>query len=652
MNHDKKPFKGSNPSIKEKKHDQATNSHKKPGRMHGGGGGRGHGPAGMMPGEKAKDFKGSMKKLVSHLSSYKVQILLVMIFAVLSAAFTIIGPKILAEATNELFAGIMNMVTGSTDGINFTRIAQILSLLLGLYLLSAFFMYIQGFIMIDVSSKVSYNLRNAIGTKIHKLPLKYFDTMTHGEVLSRVTNDVDVLNQTLNQSITQIISSVTTMIGVLAMMLSISWLMTLITLGILPLSVILVMFTVKKSQKYYRAQQEYLGHLNGHVEEMYGGHIVIKAFNKEQKSTEKFEEYNEELFRSGWKSQFISGLMMPMMNFVTNLGYVAICILGAYFTAQGTMTVGGIQAFIQYVRSFTQPILQISNITNVLQQTTAAAERIFEFLEEEEETPDRPLVTVNWTGTPQEGQIQVDGNVEFSHVQFGYDPDKIIIKDFSAMVQKGQKVALVGPTGAGKTTMVKLLMRFYDVNEGSIRIEGQDIKDFSRDDLRSLFGMVLQDTWLYNDTIMENIRFGRLDATDEEVMEAAKAAQADHFIRTLPSSYQMVLNEEASNVSQGQKQLLTIARAILSNPKILILDEATSSVDTRTEILIQKAMDHLMEGRTSFIIAHRLSTIKNADLILCLDDGDIVEQGTHEELLLKGGFYADLYNSQFEKISV
>ena len=617
-----------------------------------GGGGRGPGPMAMMPGEKAKDFKGSIKKLSAHLSAYKTQIIMVMLFAMLSAVFTIVGPKVLAQATNELFTGMMNIVAGGTEGINFTRIAQILILLLGLYLISALFMYLQGFIMIDVSTKVSYDLQNAIAAKINKLPLKYFDTTTHGEVLSRVTNDVDILNHTLNQSITQIISSITTMIGVLVMMLSISWSMTLIALGILPLSFVLVTFTVKKSQKYYRGQQEYLGHLNGHVEEMYGGHIVIKAFNREQKSIEKFEEFNSELYRSGWKSQFISGLMMPMMNFVGNVGYVLICILGAYLTTRGTMTVGGIQAFIQYLRSFTQPVTQIANITNVLQQTVAASERIFEFLDEKEEPPDQPEISVNRNGEPQRGQIQVEGNVEFSHVHFGYDPNKIIINDFSAVVHKGQKIALVGPTGAGKTTIVKLLMRFYELNEGCILIEGHDIREFSRDDLRSLFGMVLQDTWLYNDTIMENIRYGRLDATDEEVVEAARAAQADHFIRTLPDSYQMILNEEATNVSQGQKQLLTIARAILSNPKILILDEATSSVDTRTEILIQKAMDHLMEGRTSFVIAHRLSTIKNADLILCLDNGDIVEQGTHKELLKKGGFYANLYNSQFEKIAI
>jgi ATP-binding cassette subfamily B multidrug efflux pump len=617
-----------------------------------GGGGRGHGPMAMMPGEKAKDFKNSMKKLIAYLSVYKIQIITVMLFAMLSAVFTIVGPKVLAQATNELFSGMMNIVSGGTQGINFTRIAQILMLLLGLYLVSTLFMYLQGFIMTDVSAKVSYDLRNAIAAKINKLPLKYFDTTTHGEVLSRVTNDVDMLNQTLNQSITEIISSITTMIGVLIMMLSISWSMTLIALGILPLSFILVTFTVKKSQKYFRAQQEYLGHLNGHVEEMYGGHIVIKAFNREQQSIEKFEEYNNELFRSGWKSQFISGLMMPMMHFVTNVGYVLICVLGAYLTTRGALTVGGIQAFIQYLRSFTQPVTQIANITNVLQQTAAASERIFEFLDEQEEEPDHPRVSVCWNGKPQEGQLQIEGNVEFSHVRFGYDPNKMIINDFSAVIHKGQKVALVGPTGAGKTTIVKLLMRFYELNDGCILIEGHDIREFARDDLRSLFGMVLQDTWLYNNTIMENIRYGKLDATDEEVIAAARAAQADHFIRTLPDSYQMILNEEATNVSQGQKQLLTIARAILSDPKILILDEATSSVDTRTEILIQKAMDHLMEGRTSFVIAHRLSTIKNADLILCLDQGDIVEQGTHEELLKKGGFYANLYNSQFEKIAI
>jgi ATP-binding cassette subfamily B multidrug efflux pump len=624
-------------------------------RQHGGM----HGPMGMMMGPKAKDFKGSMKKLVSYLSPYKLQILIVMVFAILSTVFTIVGPKILARATNELFAGIMGIVAGSTEGINFAYIGQIMLLLLGLYLISAAFMYLQSFIMTDVSAKVSFDLRNTIAKKINKLPLGYFDTTNHGEVLSRVTNDVDVLNNTLNQSITQIITSVTSMIGVLIMMLSISWKMTLIALGILPVSMVVVLLTVTKSQKHFRKQQEYLGHINGHVEEMYGGHIVMKAFNGEKRSAEKFEGYNKELFHSAWKSQFLSGLMMPMMMFIGNLGYVVICILGAAMTANGTMTVGGIQAFIQYVRSFTQPIMQMANISNVLQQTAAAAERIFEFLDEKEETPDRAVVEVHRDNQGAETErkaeakanVKVEGNVEFSHVRFGYNPDNPVIHDFSAEIKKGQKVALVGPTGAGKTTIVKLLMRFYDVNAGAIKIEGHDIRDFSRDDLRSMFGMVLQDTWLYNGTIMENIRYGRLDATDEEVIAAAKAAQADHFIRTLPDSYNMELNEEATNVSQGQKQLLTIARAILSDPKILILDEATSSVDTRTEILIQKAMDHLMEGRTSFVIAHRLSTIKNADLILCINEGDIVEQGTHEELLQRGGFYANLYNSQFERLS-
>ncbi|MGI6537775.1 MAG: ABC transporter ATP-binding protein [Caldicoprobacterales bacterium] len=608
--------------------------------------GRGRGPAAMMPGMKAKDFKGSIKKLIAHLSPFKYKILIVMILAALSSVFSILGPRILAQATNEIFTGIMNMVAGSTVGINFTRVGQILLLLLGLYLISSLFTYMQGFIMTGISTQVSYNLQNSIAQKINRLPLKYFDTVTHGDVLSRITNDVDTLTNTLNQSITQIITSVTIMAGVLIMMLSISWSMTLVALGILPMTIILVLFTVRKSQKYFRAQQEYLGHLNGHIEEMYGGHVVIKAFNREDLATQKFEEYNEELYNSGWKSQFISGLMMPMMHFVSNFGYVIICILGAFLTTRGRMTVGGIQAFIQYVRQFTQPVTQIANITNVLQQTAAAAERVFEFLEEEEEKPEEPKVTIS------NEKLPIEGNVEFSHVHFGYDPDKIIIKDFSAVIKKGQKIALVGPTGAGKTTIVKLLMRFYDVNDGAILIDGHDIRDFSRDDLRSLMGMVLQDTWLYNDTIMENIRYGRLDATDEEVIAAAKAAQADHFIRALPDSYHMVINEEASNVSQGQKQLLTIARAILSDPKILILDEATSSVDTRTEILIQRAMDNLMKGRTSFVIAHRLSTIRNADLILCLDNGDIVEQGTHEELLKLNGFYSKLYYSQFDRASV
>ncbi|HZK34678.1 MAG TPA: ABC transporter ATP-binding protein [Bacillota bacterium] len=619
--------------------------------------GRPRGPMGggrhaMMSGEKAKDFKGSMKRLLSYLSPYKFPIIIVLLCAILATVFTIVGPRILAQAIDELFSGLMRTITGNQEGVRFGAIGNVLLMLLGLYVVSAVFSYIQGFVMADVSTTVSYDLRNAIANKIHKLPLSYFDRVSQGEVLSRVTNDVDLLNQSLSQSITQIITAVTTMIGVLIMMISISWKMTLVALAMLPLSLVLVLLVVKRSQKYFRSQQEYLGHVNGHIEEMYGGHIVMKAFNGEEESVKDFDEYNNELYNSAWKSQFISGLMMPLMRLVGNLGYVVICILGAYLTAMGTMTVGGIQAFIEYVRSFTRPINEIANISNVLQQTAAAAERIFEFIDEKEESQDKARALIQTSANEQASyggsKVEVVGNVEFSAVNFGYSPDKIIINDFSAKIRQGQKIALVGPTGAGKTTMVKLLMRFYDINDGAILLEGHDIKDFSRNDLRSVFGMVLQETWLYKGTIMDNIRYGKLDATDQEVIAAARAAQADHFIRTLPDSYNMVLNEEASNVSQGQKQLLTIARAILSDPKILILDEATSSVDTRTEILIQRAMDNLMEGRTSFVIAHRLSTIKDADLILCMDKGDIVEQGSHEELLQKGGFYASMYYSQFE----
>lgn len=634
-----------------------------PGRPHRMGPGRGDGPVRMgMPFQKARDYKGSMKRLLKSLAPYKLPIGAVAIFTVLSTVFVIAGPRILARATDELFAGLMRIITGSSQGVDFGYIGRILLMLLGLYLISAAFSFLQGFIMADVSTRVSYDLRNSISRKINRLPLSYFDKTTHGEVLSRVTNDVDLLNQTLSQTITQTISSATSMIGVLSMMLSISWQMTLTVLGVLPLATLLVLSIVKRSQKYFRTQQEYLGHVNGHIEEMYGGHTVVKAFNGEEKSLRDFDGYNNELYNSAWKSHFLSGLMMPMMNFVNNLGYVVICILGAYLAASGRMTVGGIQAFIQYVRAFTDPMIQLANISNVLQQTVAAAERIFEFLNEAEEPADAAHCTIISKDEAAETvmnkdkeaagiKVKVYGNVEFSHVQFGYDPDNIIIKDFSAKITQGQKVAIVGPTGAGKTTIVKLLMRFYDVTGGAILLEGHDIRDFPRNELRSVFGMVLQDTWLFNGTIMDNIRYGRLEATDEEVIEAAKAAQADHFIRTLPDSYNMVLNEETSNVSQGQKQLLTIARAILSDPKILILDEATSSVDTRTEILIQKAMDNLMKGRTSFVIAHRLSTIRNADLILCMNEGDIVEQGTHEELLRKGGFYASLYYSQFDKVS-
>lgn len=603
------------------------------------------------PGEKAKDFKGSIKKLCSYLGKYKFRIFFVMLFAIASTIFMILGPKVLGNVTTELFQGIMRTISGGSEGIDFAYIGRILLFLLGLYLVSAGFSYLQGFIMTDVSMKVTYNLRNEIIQKINRMPLGYFDTTSHGEVLSRVTNDVDTLSQSLNQSITQLITSATSIIGIFIMMLSISWQLTLVAVCIIPVSLIFVITIVKHSQKYFMQQQEYLGHVNGHIEEMYGGHIVMKAFSGEERSVEAFGVYNDKLYTSAWKSQFLSGLMMPVMNFVSNLGYVVICLLGSIMATGGAMTLGNIQAFTQYVRQFTQPITQVANISNMLQQTAAAAERVFEFLSEEEEPVDQAIVSINKTDVPDTDTcFHVQGSVQFAHVHFGYRPDKIIINDFSAQIKAGQKVAIVGPTGAGKTTMVKLLMRFYDVNEGAILIDGNDIRSFARNDLRDLFGMVLQDTWLYNGSILENIRYGREDATDEEVYAAAKAAQVDHFVRTLPGGYSMELNEEASNVSQGQKQLLTIARAILSDPKILILDEATSSVDTRTEVLIQKAMDNLMKGRTSFIIAHRLSTIRDADLILCMKDGDIVEQGTHDSLMAMGGFYANLYNSQFEGV--
>lgn len=605
------------------------------------------------PVEKAKDFKGSMKKLLQYLGKYKFRIFLVMGTAMLSTIFTIVGPKVLGNATTEIFNGIMGKIAGTGTGIDFGRIAQILLFLLGLYLISLVFSYLQGWIMTGVSMRVTYHLRNDIMKKINRMPLNYFDTTSHGEVLSRVTNDIDTLSQTLNQSITQIITSVTMVVGIIAMMFSISWQLTLVALCVIPVSLVFILIIVKHSQKYFAAQQEYLGHVNGHVEEMYGGHTVMKAFNGEEASMQQFDQYNETLYKSARKSQFLSGLMQPVMNFVANVGYVAVCIVGGWLAAGGRLDVGGIQAFIQYVRQFTQPITQIANISNILQQTAAAAERVFEFLAESEEAPDTPVVHINNDDTLPDTDtlVHIKGSVQFAHVKFGYNPSKTIIHDFCASIQPGQKVAIVGPTGAGKTTMVKLLMRFYDVNEGAILIDGYDIRNFSRQELRSVFGMVLQDTWLYNGTIRENIRYGRLDADDDDVIAAAKAAQVHHFVRTLPGAYDMVLNEEASNVSQGQKQLLTIARAILSDPKILILDEATSSVDTRTEVLIQKAMDNLMKGRTSFVIAHRLSTIRDADLILCMKDGDIVEQGTHEELMKKNGFYANLYNSQFEKAS-
>ncbi|PGO21586.1 multidrug ABC transporter ATP-binding protein [Bacillus cereus] len=609
-------------------------------RRQDGPGGGGPMGGGMRKIEKAKNFKGTMNKLLQYLKPYKLSILIVILFAIGSAAFTIVGPKILGNATTKLFEGLVSKVSGAPGAaIDFTYIGNIVILLLGLYILSTVFGIIQGYIISGVAQKVSYNFRKEIDEKINRMPLNYFDKTTHGEVLSRITNDIDTVSQTLNQSMSQIITSVITIIGVLIMMLSISWQMTLVALLILPVSMILIMAVVKRSQKYFKSQQEYLGHVNGQVEEIYSGHNIVKAFNKEEEEVKKFEKVNDTLYHSAWKSQFLSGMMMPIMTFIGNIGYVAVSILGGWLAVKRTIAVGDILAFVQYVRSFTQPIAQVAQIANVLQSTAAAAERVFEFLEEEEEVPEAE--------NPVKLQ-KVQGEVTFQDVQFGYNPDKIIINNFSSNIKPGQKVAIVGPTGAGKTTIVKLLMRFYDINSGAIYIDGHDIKDFTREDLRSMFGMVLQDTWLFNGSIMENIRYGRLDATDEEVIEAAKAAHVHNFVKTLPNKYQMELNEEASNVSQGQKQLLTIARALIADPKILILDEATSSIDTRTEVLIQKAMENLMEGRTSFIIAHRLSTIRDADLILVMKDGDIVEQGNHEELLKADGFYASLYNSQFE----
>jgi len=602
-----------------------------------GGGPPGH--MGMMKGEKARDFKGTLGKLLDYLGAYQVGILIVMLFAIASTIFSIAGPKILGRATTTLFEGVMASIAGSPDAFDFETIGRIILITLGLYLASSLFSYIQGWIMSGISLDITYRFRKDISEKINRMPFNYFDNTSQGEVLSRITNDVDTVNQTLNQSLSQMITSVVTVVGVLIMMLTISWQMTLVALTIIPLSGGVVMLIVRQSQKYFAQQQEYLGHVNGHVEEMFGGHEVMKAFNGEKDSVEKFEGYNDTLFSSAWKSQFLSGLMMPIMRFVGNLGYVGISILGGYLAIQNAITVGDIQAFIQYVNNFTQPITQIANISNVLQQTAAAAERVFEFLEESEEVSE-----VEDPIQPED----VKGYVEFQNVQFGYDPDELVIRDFSAVIQPGQKIALVGPTGAGKTTMVKLLMRFYDVNDGAILVDGHNIKDYKREDLRCMFGMVLQETWLYNDTIMENIRYGRPGASDEEVIQAAKAAHVDHFVRTLTDGYDMVLNEETTNISQGQKQLLTIARAFVTDPSMLILDEATSSVDTRTEVLIQKAMETLMEGRTSFIIAHRLSTIRNADRILVMNEGDIVEQGSHDELLKKEGFYAELYNSQFD----
>lgn len=596
------------------------------------------GPGGMMHGEKAKDFKGTLRKLLGYMGRYKIAILFVAIFAVGGTTFNILGPKILGRATTEIFEGLVGKLSGGS-GIDFGKIARILLLLLGMYVLSALLTFIQGILMTGIIQKICYRFREDISKKINRMPMKYFESRTVGEVLSRITNDVDTLGQGLSQSVTQLISAVTTLIGVLIMMLSISPLMTLIALVILPISAILISIVVKHSQRYFQNQQRYLGEVNGQVEEVYSGQNIVKAFNKEEDMMREFDETNGILFQSAWKSQFLSGLMQPIMNFVSNLGYVAVAVVGGVLTVRGSIQVGDIQSFIQYVRNFTQPIQQVAQVSSMLQSTAAAAERVFEFLGEEEED-----VTV-----PNPVKVEeVEGNVTFEHVQFGYDPEKIIIHDFNCQVQPGQMVAIVGPTGAGKTTMVKLLMRFYDVNSGRILVDGHNVKDFNRGELRENFGMVLQDTWLFKGTIMENIRYGKLTATDEEVIAAAKAAHAHHFIQTLPGGYQMELNEDASNVSQGQKQLLTIARAILADRPILILDEATSSVDTRTESRIQKAMNNLMKGRTSFVIAHRLSTIREADVILVMKDGDIIEQGKHEELLAKNGFYANLYNSQFE----
>lgn len=596
--------------------------------------------AAMRKGDKARNFKKTMTKLAQYLSAYKVKIIVVVIFAIASTVFNIVGPKVLGNATTKLFEGVLAEIAG-TGSIDFEYIGRILLIMLILYIFSAIFAYLMGWIMAGVSTDISYRFRQEISRKINRLPLSYFDKTTQGEVLSRITNDVDTVNQTLSQSLTQIITSLITVVGVLIMMLSISWLMTLVSLIVIPLTLFFVTFIVSRSQVYFKEQQDYLGHVNGHVEEMFGGHRVMKAFNGEERSIAKFEGYNSTLYSVAWKSQFLSGLMMPIMNFIGNLGYVAVVVVGGYLTVRNAITVGDIQAFIQYVRSFNQPLMQLANISNILQQTAAAAERVFEFLDEPEEVKEveKPV------------RLEaIEGQVEFHNVRFGYNPEEPVIHNLSAEAKPGQKVAIVGPTGAGKTTLVKLLMRFYDVDEGAILVDGHDIREFKRQGLRRWFGMVLQDTWLYNDTIMENIRYGRPEATNAEVEAAAQAAHVDHFVHTLPDGYNMVINEETTNISQGQMQLLTIARAVLADPKILILDEATSSVDTRTEVLIQKAMDQLMVGRTSFIIAHRLSTIRNADLILVMRDGDIVEQGNHEDLLARGGFYAELYNSQFEQL--
>ena len=603
--------------------------------------GGGHGGPPGAPVEKAKDFKGTLNKILVRAKVFRVQILFIILFAIGSTVFTIAGPKILGKATTELGKGLMRMISG-TGGINFHNIGVILCVLLGLYAISAIFSFVQGWIMTGVSQKMCYNLRGEVSKKLNRLPISYYESRTVGEILSRITNDIDTLQNSLNQCITQLITSVTTVIGVLIMMLSISPLMTIIALFILPLSGMMIGIVVKKSQKYFIAQQKYLGEINGQIEEVYGGHNIVKAFNREDEVVAKFDETNEILYKSAWKSQFLSGLMHPVMGFIGNLGYVAVAVVGSFLVVNGSIQIGDIQSFIQYVKSFTQPISQLAQVSNMFQSMVAAAERVFELLDEAEEelVVENPVKLEN-----------VEGRVDFENVHFGYTQDKIIINDFNCNVEPGQTVAIVGPTGAGKTTMVKLLMRFYDVNSGSIKVDGHDLREFNRYDLRENFGMVLQDTWLFKGTIMENIRYGRMDATDEEVIAAAKAAHAHHFIKTLPDGYNMELNEDASNVSQGQKQLLTIARAILADKKILILDEATSSVDTRTEARIQRAMDNLMRGRTSFVIAHRLSTIKDADVILVMKDGDIIEQGNHEELIKKNGFYANLYNSQFEDIA-
>ena len=609
-------------------------SNRKPGM------GPGGGPMGKMHGEKAKDFKGTLNKLLKEMKPFKIGVITVIIFAIISTVFSIAGPKILGKATTEIFRGLVAKVSGSGLGIDFDYIARILLTILGLYVVSSIFQFMQSYIMSGISQKLCYNLRNEMEHKLDRMPMNYFESKTHGEVLSRFTNDIDTLGQSLNQSITQVITSTTTLIGILIMMLSISVKMTIVAVLVLPIAGGLITGVVKKSQGYFKSQQEYLGHVNGQVEEVFGGHNIVKVFNAEKRSIEEFNEVNDKLYDSAWKSQFLSGMMMPIMTFVGNIGYVGVSIMGGYLAVKGSIEVGDIQSFIQYVRNFNQPIAQLAQVSNMLQTTMAAAERVFEFLEEKEENQfvENP-VSING----------LNSSVDFENVHFGYNPEKIIINDFSAHVKPGQKVAIVGPTGAGKTTMVKLLMRFYDVNSGAIKIDGHNIKDFNRSELREMFGMVLQETWLFNGTIADNIKYGKLDASQEEIEKAAKAARIHHFIKTLPGGYNMELNEEATNVSQGQKQLLTIARAILADPKILILDEATSSVDTRTEVLIQEAMDNLMEGRTSFIIAHRLSTIRNADIILVMKDGDIIEQGNHEELLEKKGFYYNLYNSQFEK---